>query len=52
MMGGRVYLNDAERRVIREALLKWENWAEDDKTDEEYKVLDSLNLKGLMVDGG
>ncbi|WNN95035.1 hypothetical protein SEA_MAGRITTE_58 [Microbacterium phage Magritte] len=49
-MGGRVYLNDVERRVIREALLKWENWTEDDRSDEEWHALETLNLKGLMVD--
>lgn len=46
-MGKRVYLNDAELALLREAITKWENWAIDDRTDAEWDALESLSAKGV-----
>jgi hypothetical protein len=44
-MGKRVYLNDAELELLREAVEKWTNWAVDDRTEEEHDALESLRRK-------
>lgn len=46
-MGVRVYLNNAELELLREAISKWENWATDDRTDVEWDALETLSAKGV-----
>jgi hypothetical protein len=46
-MGKRVYLSDAELALLREAVVKWTNWAVDDRTEDEHDALDSLRRKGV-----
>lgn len=41
-MGKRVYLNNAELELLREAIDKWENWSHEDRTDVERDTLESL----------
>lgn len=41
-MGKRIYLTTVQEAVIREALLKWENWSDEDREEKEEEGLRSL----------
>lgn len=47
-MGRRFYLSDPELALIRDAVVKWDNWTTDDRTDEEDAALASLTYKGVL----
>lgn len=44
-MGRRIYLSDAEVRVLNEALRKWENWSQDSIEPWEVEAMSKLDHK-------
>lgn len=41
-MGRRVYLTTVQEGVVNDALTKWENWSEGDRSEEEEEGLRDL----------